>query len=159
VQLLSHRLKPKLGAPSRTTSLAWIALGAVFLTVIQVLIGTQVREEIDMVAEQLGHQSRELWIDRLSSVLTLHKAFSLVLVTINGILIHQLLQQKTAFRSKQAKVLGACIATEIMLGIVLNYFNIPQAGQSLHLLVSCLIFSIQFGIFISLRKKQSVISN
>jgi cytochrome c oxidase assembly protein subunit 15 len=159
VQLLAHRLKPKLEAPSRTTSLAWIALGAVFLTVVQVLIGTQVREEIDLVAEQLGHQSRELWIDRLSSVLTLHKAFSLVLVTINGILIYQLLQQKTAFRSKQAKVLGACIATEIMLGIVLNYFNIPQAGQSLHLLVSCLIFSIQFGIFISLRKKQSVISN
>jgi cytochrome c oxidase assembly protein subunit 15 len=159
VQLLLNRLKPSTGVSKHVPNLGWIALGAVFLTVVQVLIGTQVREEIDVVAEQFGHQSRELWIDGLSSVLTLHKAFSMVLVAINGILIYQLLQQKTPFRSNQAKVLGVCIATEIVLGIVLNYLNIPQAGQSLHLLVSCIIFSAQFWIFISLRTNRSVTSN
>lgn len=158
-QLLLNRIKIQSSAPSGKPNLSWIALGAVFLTVIQVLIGTQVREEIDVIADQFGHQQRNLWIDSLSSVLTLHKAFSMVLLAINGILIYQLLQLKNNSRTRQARILGGLLVTEIMLGIVLNYINIPQAAQSLHLLVSCLIFSMQFGVFLSLRGREGVISN
>lgn len=154
-QLLLNRVKKYSADLSWSKSLSWIALASVFLTVIQVLIGTQVREEIDVIAEHFGHQQRELWIDELSSVLTLHKAFSMVLLAINGILIYRLMQ---IGRNKQAKVLAALLLTEISLGIVLNYVNIPQAGQSLHLLVSCIIFSMQFAIFLSLRGREAVIS-
>lgn len=154
-QLLLNRVKKYSADLSWSKSLSWIALASVFLTVIQVLIGTQVREEIDVIAEHFGHQQRELWIDELSSVLTLHKAFSMVLLAINGILIYRLMQ---IGRNKQAKVLAALLLTEISLGIVLNYVNIPQAGQSLHLLVSCIIFSMQFAIFLSLRGRETVIS-
>lgn len=154
-QLLLNRVKSDAIGLPRNRNLSWIALGAVFLTVIQVLIGTQVREEIDVIAEHFGHHQRELWIDELSSVLTLHKAFSMVLLAINGILIYRLMQ---IGRNKQAKILAALLLTEISLGIVLNYVNIPQAGQSLHLLLSCIIFSGQFAIFLSLRGREAVIS-
>lgn len=154
-QLLLNRVKSDAVGLPRNRNLSWIALGAVFLTVIQVLIGTQVREEIDVIAEHFGHQQRALWIDELSSVLTLHKAFSMVLLAINGMLIYRLIQMR---RNRQAKILGGLLLTEIFLGIVLNYINIPQAAQSLHLLVSCIIFSMQFAVFLSLRGRDGVIS-
>ena len=158
-QLLLNTIKPKSPTAIDKSNNSWIALGAVFLTVLQVLIGTQVREEIDVIADQFSHQQRNLWIDGLSSVLTMHKAFSMVLLAINGILIYRLLQMNNSHRKKQAKILGSLLFTEITLGIVLNYINIPQAAQSLHLLVSCLIFSMQFGVFLSLRGREAVTSN
>ena len=154
-QLLLNRVKENSNELPLNKSLSWLALGSLFLTVVQVLIGTQVREEIDVIAEQFGHQQRALWIEGLSSVLTLHKAFSMVLLAINGMLIYRLLQ---IGRNNQAKILSSLLLTEVILGIVLNYINIPQAAQSLHLLVSCIIFSAQFAIFLSLRGRKAVIS-
>ena len=50
------------------------------LTLIQVLLGTQVRQQIDVIAKSLAHTQRELWIEQLDWVFKVHRSFSLLLL-------------------------------------------------------------------------------
>jgi len=57
------------------------------VTLIQIALGTQVREAVDSIAKSFAYQHRDLWLNHLPWVFNAHKAFALVLLCCNLVLI------------------------------------------------------------------------
>ncbi len=133
------------------------ALMLVGLTTLQILIGTQIREEIDEIAEITGHLDRSSWIDSLSSIFTLHKLFSLTVAAVSVFIYTQRKQISDAWFSKTATAIVYVLLAEVGLGLLMAYGEVPRFAQSLHLLFSTILFCLAARI--SLGTRAGVTSN
>lgn len=125
----------------------WIGF-ALLLTLGQILLGTQVREQIDAVSALLQGADRHTWVSKLDSLFVMHRSFSWIVLGVTiylGYLIY-----KTNFKPGQQlyKQLIGFVFAEIVLGVTLTYCSIPAWAQPCHLLLGTLIFGTQFKLFL-----------
>ncbi|MDB5270517.1 MAG: cytochrome oxidase assembly protein [Hymenobacter sp.] len=119
----------------------WAAL---LLTFWQIVLGTQVREQVDIVSAAAGYVGRENWVGKLGSVFSLHRTVSAAVLLLNvyvGYELWQLAQQR--LRKLVAATL-ILIGLEILAGVVLASFALPAAVQPVHLTLAAGLFGIQF---------------
>ncbi len=115
---------------------------AIVFVLIQVLMGTQVRQAVDTIAQQLGESHREQWRNHFPLIFYVHRSFSAIILfsviwlTWNS---KQLLQHYFWGKALASLVIGS-VVIEIMLGITMDRFAIPAFAQPLHLLFASLIF-------------------
>jgi heme a synthase len=129
-----------------------VLVTAMAMTLLQVVMGTQVREAVDTIAASYELENRHLWRGHFPIVFYIHRSFSAIILFTNAWLIWQLVR-KSRGRSDLlvcARSLGAFILTGILTGITMDRFNIPAAAQPVHLLMATLVFGMQFFIYISL---------
>jgi cytochrome c oxidase assembly protein subunit 15 len=119
-----------------------VLLIAILLTLVQVVLGTQVRQEIDQIARSLAERSE--WISLLSDRFEIHRSFSILILLVNGFFVYQNRQQIK--RSIPLRFFIGFLTTEILLGIILSYLSMPKLAQPLHLLVATLFFGAQCWI-------------
>ncbi|WP_332913488.1 COX15/CtaA family protein [Algoriphagus boritolerans] len=144
----SHSVK--LDVPEKVQ---WVLILGTFLMLIQVVLGTQVREQIDQVAASLGDMLRGEWVKRSGIIFLIHRSFSLVLLGVH------ILYFFWAFRYSVRKskvnlwtqVLMLVLLLEIGSGIGMAYFGIPAFLQPIHLLLGSLLLGIQFMLILQLR--------
>jgi cytochrome c oxidase assembly protein subunit 15 len=126
-------------------------LGAavMLLLLVQIILGTQVRERVDEVMVELGAESdRTGWMSRLGTVYSIHRVFYYLLTAIIVwwvVRLKDFFAQVPAIR-KWAIAMIAVLLVEVVLGIVLNHFALPPAIQPAHLLFASLLFSISFTL-------------
>lgn len=130
---------------------------ALLLTLSQVVLGTQVREQVDILAKMLEGRWRDQWIAQLSSIFVVHRSFSWIFVLLNGAIIWYIATMVGVSTDSQAvrlrrlsMGLGTLIVGEIALGVIMMYFAIPKFAQPLHLLFAMGIFSLQWMIYLHL---------
>lgn len=113
---------------------------AIFLMFIQILMGTQVREEIDVLAKTLNFMQRDIWIDNLSAIFPIHRSFSLLLLSINGWIIWQCKKQGI-FNEVRIPIflLGLSLLISTISGIVMTYLAVPAFMQPIHLICASTI--------------------
>ncbi len=131
-----------------------IALGlALAITLIQVILGAQVREAVETIAQSHSYTQRYLWPLELPWVFYVHRAFAFLLLCTNLWLAWQFLrrlpQNHLLFRLNLGLVLLTLLA--VATGISMERLGIPPAIQPLHLLLANLIFGSQFLALVSLR--------
>ncbi len=123
---------------------------AFLLTLVQIILGTQVRESVNRVAEAFDNNNRSEWISQLGYVFPVHRSFSLVILALNGYLVYAIRR----WVGNQNNILWwttvvlAILVLEILSGAILNYFGIPRFVQPVHLLLATLIFGIQFLVIL-----------
>lgn len=149
VVVRSNRKRYSSVAVSSSKFIFLLLWGAIIVSFIQIIIGTQVREGIDIIAFNMSNQSRETWIDQLGTVFPLHRSLSLLVILINVMLAFYIVQLKQRWMNNLMYGILAVIAIEALLGIVLSYFSIPAFAQPLHLLIGTLLFGLQFLLLIS----------
>lgn len=127
-----------------------IAMG---MTLLQVAMGTQVREAIDFIAHEHDYIDRQYWRDSFPVIFYVHRSFSSLILFTNLWLAWKIYQQadKTSLLLRMSYVLMALIITAILAGVSLDRLGFPAAAQPLHLLMANLIFGAQFFIFICLK--------
>jgi cytochrome c oxidase assembly protein subunit 15 len=127
-----------------------LLMAAMGMTLIQVMMGTQIRETVDLLAHQYDYGQRNLWVEKLPLIFDVHRYFSLPILLINTWLAWQLL--RAAPRNNPlfaaAVALAALVAATAGIGLALDKLHIPTYAQPLHLLASNLIFGVQFFIYI-----------
>lgn len=119
------------------------------LTLVQITLGTQVRQFVDQQAESLGEAGRSLWLQDPTPLFYLHRSFSIVLV---------LLHLWAAFRvyrlglgyGKMGAALGALLLI-LFSGIAMNYLGFPFGSQPLHLAMAAILFGLQWYLLLELR--------
>jgi len=128
-----------------------LLLGLV-ISVIQITIGTEVREAIDALLEQNPGLAREEWLNRLGDVYTYHKDIALAVVVIN-VAAYALIRRKLLYTKQHdfSKILIGLVLFQTLTGIVLNYFGMPPFAQALHILFAVLFFSAQFYLLLMLK--------
>ncbi|MDF1696836.1 MAG: COX15/CtaA family protein [Saprospiraceae bacterium] len=106
----------------------------IIVLLVQIILGTQVREEIDMISKSLAYEQRELWINRLGNIFVIHRSFSwIVLLGCMGLFIKG--RSIMGFASHIRNIVLVLISI-ILLGIIMAYLNMPAIAQPLHLLLA-----------------------
>lgn len=131
----------------------WIGF-ALFVTFIQIILGTQVREQVDIVAFNLSNQQRETWISQLGSSFYVHRSLSILLVLLNIALYYFVKQVGHKRMLWMAGGVLTIIGAEILLGVVLANFALPAIAQPAHLLLGTALFGLQFLLLISFHYAQ-----
>lgn len=138
---------------ARLGSLKWITFLSIALTLVQVVLGTQVREAIDVLS---GYLERSEWIGNLGSTFLIHRSYSLVLLALHVYLLWKLM--KEGIRRNElinpTRWLLAIVIIEIVSGAVMAYFAVPAFVQPIHLLLGSVIIGVQFYLWLLLRNKE-----
>ena len=133
--------------PSRFKTVLTVAMG---FTLIQVAMGTQVREAVDLIAVHHNYIDREYWRDSFPLIFYVHRSFSAIILFTNLWLAWKIYQSvsKNNLLLRLAYSLVGLIITAILAGVSLDRLGMPPVAQPIHLLMANLIFGIQFFIFI-----------
>ena len=126
---------------------------ALYITVLMVVLGTQVREQIDMIAKTTT--DRMLWIDQVDWMFITHRSLVYVVIAVNGYLLYQAIKNNW-YKTRWIMIAGIIIA-EAVVGIILAHYGFPKAAQPLHLLLSTMLFALQFDLLIQLRAPRAIV--
>ena len=127
-------------------TLIYIGLGVILATMVQIIMGTQVRQYIDVQMIKNGYQNQAIWLSKPPFIFYIHRSFSILLILLHAFWIYKLKPFK-AFK-KLSRSLALVIGLEIISGILLYYLDFPFLSQPLHLLLSSILFGIQFYLLI-----------
>jgi len=122
------------------------------LIIVQVTIGTTVREEIDFIAGSFD--SRSEWIAQLSHYFDFHRDLAIG-VFVLGLILFFLVRTRYAHRSVQSKLVNVVIAVLLLQlgsGFVLSYLGVPAYAQTVHLVLASVLFGAQFYLMLLLGK-------
>ncbi|MCC9166125.1 COX15/CtaA family protein [Pontibacter harenae] len=117
-------------------------------TFVQIILGTQVREEVDFVSFMMNNSNREMWVDKLGVSFYIHRSFSILVLLVNVYTAYLLFKLKDNTLSKLTSLMLILLGAEIVFGVVMAYFAIPPVLQPLHLTVGTLLFGVQFLMLI-----------
>lgn len=125
--------------PYKNRSLKIISTVTIFASLAQVVLGTQVREQVDHISAALSFQQRDQWISRLGNVFDIHRTFSIIVA---ALCIYLFLKYKNIpGLEKGGRLILYAVLANIFLGIVMSYFNMPAVAQPLHLLFSSILIT------------------
>lgn len=122
------------------------------LILTQIIIGTQVRENVDIVKAALNANERSEIIPNLGSVYKIHQVFYYIL-TLGVLIFAFLLRGASKSGQKYFSLHGVKFSTilmifallgEILIGISLHRFDLPPVLQPLHLLLATVLFSAAY---------------
>ena len=126
---------------------------AIILSLIQITLGTQVRQLIDEISSSFNDMQRDLWIGLTGITFKIHRSFAISLVLINGLLFFR--NYKLKFRFQLVNFIFGIVLIEVLSGIVLTYFDMMSLMQPIHLVAASLIFVFQSALYFQLQKAKS----
>jgi len=131
--------KPKV----ESKALKWLSTITLLMVLAQIVLGTDVREQIDEISLALSYTGRELWIGKLNHWFDVHRNMAWAVAVLCIYLFWQSLGYKLLQRT--AFIILACVVGTVLLGLILMYANIPAAVQPLHLLLSSMLIIALFA--------------
>lgn len=133
----------------KAMKLTKILVGVSFL---QVLLGTQVRQQVDHFTRDTLQATHETVISFLGTSFYIHRTFSLVII---GLFIYLILyfQRNHLNRLALFNLLMAfiCVMGNVVTGIALNYFGFPTNAQPPHLFFGVLTLGFLYTLYLNLK--------
>lgn len=115
----------------------------------QLVLGTQVREAVDLIARSSDFADRHLWIERLPFIFSIHKYLAIPLVLVNGWLILAVLNHsRSSILRRLSVTLAVFILGTIAIGMSMDRLHLPMFAQPLHLWLASLIFGVQLALML-----------
>jgi heme a synthase len=129
----------------------FLLVTCMIVLLVQVFLGTQVREAIDRVARSIP---RESWISQLGADFFIHRSFSWTVVILHLILLAK--WRKTVGINPLTLALIILILGTLLTGAGMAYFAVPAYLQPIHLLVATVTFGVQYLLFLRLINQKSI---
>lgn len=143
--------KPKVSVHKRFKQ---VLIVAVALSTAQILLGSQVRQEIDAVAKILGESMRGDWIESIGLLFKVHRSFAILVMATNLFLAWY--AYKFNYGSKAVFILAAVVVAEAITGIILTYGGMIAAFQPVHMVFAAVMFTLQ--AYLLLNTKSTLIA-
>lgn len=134
--------------------LFWTGIVLLICTLGQTVLGTQVREAVDLVKNAKDSAPREDWLDLIGSIDEYHRTISWS-VFLPGLLIGYLGGFKTGLklvRNLSLAIFGV-IVFQIALGAGLYYLGMPPAYQVFHLVGVAILICLEFLLLLVVKNK------
>jgi len=119
---------------------------ALALTLIQIVLGTQVRQFVDEQIDIVGYMAKDLWLKNPITQFYIHRTFSLVVVAVNLYLAYQVFKNNLGF--KKINWVIVLISLEAITGILMFYMDFPFSTQALHLVLAAILFGVQYYLLL-----------
>lgn len=128
-------------------------------TFIQLILGTQVREVIDIFKNMTDKPPRGTWITQVGLIDEIHRSFSWVLLAA-GALLYYLTNWKidSLLLQRLGMIILALIGLQIVTGIGMYYLNLPPIYQMIHLTGITLLIAFEtVALLISLNSSSQLV--
>ncbi len=112
---------------------------SILLTILQILMGVQVRQKIDFLVEDNVHRAE--WIHNLDIDFYFHRSFSWFVLLINVILFWY--NRNKHYGIPIFNFIILLISVEFLTGVLFSYANMPAVTQPFHILAACLMLGFQ----------------
>jgi cytochrome c oxidase assembly protein subunit 15 len=130
-------------------SILWISLA---LTIIQIVLGTSVREHVDTISET--RVPKVFWLQNPSISFYIHRTFSIVVILVNLYLFARNRKMNLGF--KKMNWVMILITIEVLSGIAMYYFHFPFGTQTIHIVLATLLFGFQFFMILESKRKNTI---
>ena len=115
---------------------------SIVLSVIQIALGTQVRQFVDEQVKLFGFENKQMSLYNPSVKFYVHRSFTILIVLLNFFIYWKNETLKLEF--KLPKYIIALLVFEALSGILMYYSDFPFGTQTVHLLSGALLFGTQF---------------
>lgn len=130
----------------------WGIIAAMILTLVQIALGTQVRQHVDEQVDIVGYAARSLWMRHPEITFYIHRSFSVIVFALNLFLFFR--NRKKQLGHALMNWVIALVGVEIITGILMYYLDFPFLTQPLHLVIASIIFGLQsYLLLTSLKEK------
>ncbi len=134
------------------TKFNWFLLVSLVFTIIQIVLGTSVREHVDTISETGAPEI--FWLQNPSLSFYIHRTFSFVVLFANLYLFARNRKLNLGFQKMNWVMILLLI--EIISGVTMYYFHFPFGTQTIHIVLATLLFGVQFYLVLETKMKSSV---
>ncbi|SIQ39028.1 COX15/CtaA family protein [Maribacter ulvicola] len=127
-----------------------LSIIAMVMTLLQIAMGTQVRQFVDEQIDVYGYAEKGKWLQNADLLFYIHRSFSIIVILVNSYLAYRITKLNLG-HLKIYWVLFLLLA-EILTGIAMNYLDFPFASQPLHLVIASILFAVQCYILLDALK-------
>ena len=128
-----------------------ILFATLFLTFIQIALGTQVRQYVDEQIKIVGYDAMHKVLVNPDITFYIHRSFSILILLLNLFLFYQ--NKKLSLNLHKINWIMALIIIEIISGVAMYYLDFPFTSQPIHLVIASILFGIQFYLVLEQRNK------
>jgi cytochrome c oxidase assembly protein subunit 15 len=123
------------------------------LTILQILLGTSVREHVDGISETGA--PKILWLQNPTLTFYIHRSFSIIVLIANLYLFSR--NRKLQLQFHKINWVMMLIFFEILSGILMYYLDFPYGTQTIHVVLATLLFGFQFYMVLESNRKKSIL--
>lgn len=134
-----------------------LLLVSVLFSLIQIAMGTQVRQFIDEQVKLFGFENKNYSLMNANFQFYFHRSFTIAIVLVNLGMFY--LNQIKNLGFKLVNWIVFLIFLETITGILMYYAEIPFGTQAIHLLAGAILFGLQFYLWLQSRKTLSTQSS
>jgi cytochrome c oxidase assembly protein subunit 15 len=139
----------------------FMACAGLLLTVIQITLGTEVREQIDVISSAMEALNRSEWVSQVGAKFIYHRDLAILVIIVN-VLSFVMIRKRYPVNGYQYKYISyvlLLIILQIVTGLALSYMGLPPFAQAIHILLATLVFGAQFYLLLLLKKSRLEILN
>ena len=125
-------------------------LFTIIVSILQIVLGTEVREAVDSIAKSLQYNGRNTWVSKIGNVFSYHRDLA-VLVGISNFIVYKMVIDRfsgKAWPLITANYLMVVLLVQIASGFLLSYLGLPPYAQAIHILFSTMMFSLQYYLYL-----------
>lgn len=123
---------------------------SVVFSLIQIALGTQVRQFIDEQVKLFGFENKEYRLMNANFKFYFHRSFTIAIILVNGVMYY--LNQVKKLGYPLINWVMILLLAETITGILMYYADFPLGTQAVHLLSGALLFGVQFYLWMQSRK-------
>jgi len=135
------------------SNIVWLKLlifVSVALSIIQIVLGTEVREAIDAIAKQMSYNGRNVWVSRAGNIFSYHRDLA-ILVLIANVVVYKLVKDRFNGKATALRIgnsIAIVLLIQVATGLLLSNFALPPYAQALHILFSTALFTLQYYLYL-----------
>tara|TARA_R110000796_G_scaffold35017_1_gene90003 strand:- start:93074 stop:94108 length:1035 start_codon:yes stop_codon:yes gene_type:complete len=128
----------------------FLLITALIVTLIQIVLGTQVRQFVDHQIDLVGEDAKNLWLNKPQIQFYLHRSFSVIVVLLNLYLAYYISKLNLGYNKIRWVII--LLFTEVISGITMYYIDFPFGSQTIHLVIASILFGVQFYLVLEALK-------
>jgi len=122
----------------------------ILVSIVQIILGTEVRESIDVISKSLEFNARNTWVAKVGEMFSYHRDLA-ILVAICNVIVYKMVIDR--FSGKAMPLMTAnyiiiVLIVQSVSGVLLAYLALPPYAQAIHILFSTLLFSLQYYLYL-----------
>jgi cytochrome c oxidase assembly protein subunit 15 len=132
----------------------YAVIAAMAITIVQVILGTQVREQVDEFDKLWNGMMRETWVDKLGTAFHVHRVLAYGVILLNVLMVYLVWRRDVAWQAVRfsALLVIGLLVLEWITGLSLALYSIPAYIQPVHLVIATVVFGLQFRLWTKLRQ-------
>ncbi len=127
-----------------------LLIASVIFSLIQIAMGTQVRQFIDEQVKLFGFENKNYSLMNPNWKFYFHRSFTIAIVLVNFGMFY--INQMKKLGYKLVNWIMFLIFLETITGILMYYAEIPLGTQAIHLLSGAILFGLQFYLWMQSRR-------